>query len=118
MLFDLNGFSSISDYEDKTLHVYFNETEIKYIKDEDKYKKLFYESADDIIRNNFAPDLINKKLDEYVELYSEDIMKSNERFFGGRRENEFSDSVEQIRCFFENREEIYRNHMKTIGIQQ
>lgn len=118
MLFDLNGFSSISDYEDKTLDVYFNETEIKYIMDEDKYKKLFYESADDIIRNNFAPDLINKKLDEYVELYSEDIMKSNERFFGGRRENEFSDSVEQIRCFFENREEIYRNHMKTIGIQQ
>ena len=57
------------------------------------------------------------KLDEYKELYGPAIMKSNERFFGSTREKEWTNSVNQIKNFFKNREKIYNNQLNTLEVK-
>ena len=115
MLFDLNGVSSMSDPYFDTIAFYqeFNDNELNYYLTREEYRALFTSRSDEIITQCFDKDVIGNKIDGYVELYEPAIMKSNERFYGGDRQEEFTEAVDTIREFFNNRECEYRKHLLT-----
>ena len=108
----------MSDYSDNTLNTYLDESELRFLFHNEKYKTKYEKNASEIIDNCFNYKKVENKLDGYMELYAPAIMKSNERFFGSKREKELINSVNDIKNFFKLREEVYLDNLYQLEIEK
>ena len=105
MLFDVNSKSMKSGYYDFD-YIEENREESKMFDslcENDEFKRKFSERIIELSNTIFEKEVVNQKIDEYVQLMDEPIKKHFQRFFCTDNEL-FHVGIEEIRFFFNERE--------------
>lgn len=75
------------------------------------FSKLFFDSYTEIMRENFAPYEVSRKLDEYVAKYKEVINATNTRFSQEWVNVNYDNEIETLRQYFINRRNLAKMYL-------
>lgn len=98
----LSGFDSLGSLYTKMDN--YNMIPMFYnLLNNDEFSREFYDTYIDIMKNNFSPDTVNAKIDEYVTAYKEATQATNTRFDAEWANYNYDKEVQNLRNFFNER---------------
>ena len=114
ILFDLNAHEGeteavLVDYDSIDFLIYHHEYFLPLIRIPE-IRQLFVTSMMDMMNTCFDEQYVEQWIDEYVCNYESSVVRTNEKYHG-KTKQEFDDSIESIRYFFDNRQKYMLEDM-------